>query len=61
MAEAFVGEYALVNFTGRNLIIDKMCRVRIDFSQYKYVEMYRKNVVRVSSDAVNWEFVELPI
>lgn len=61
MAEEFVGEYALVNFTGRNLIIDKMCRVRIDFSQYKYVEMYRKNVVRVSSDAVNWEFLELPI
>lgn len=61
MAEEFVGEYALVRFAERNLIIDKMCSVRIDFSQYKYVEMYKENVVRVSSDAVNWEFLELPL
>lgn len=59
MAEEFVGQYALVRFSRRTLIINTQGKVCLDLSQYKYVEIYEEAVVRVSDDSTNWEFLKI--
>ena len=59
MAEEFVGQYALVRYSHRTLIINAQGQRCLDLSQYRYVEMYGEAVVRVSTDSAQWEFLKI--